>query len=69
MIRLHHIALSRSFRVLWLLSEMGETFEIVAHSITDGSLRRPEHLARSPGGRVPALDVDGITLFESGGDH
>ncbi|WP_284164449.1 glutathione S-transferase family protein [Frigidibacter sp. SD6-1] len=66
MIRLHHVALSRSFRVLWLLSEMGIEPEIVVHSITDGSLRAPDYLAKSPAGRVPALEIDGLTLFESG---
>ncbi|MCY1125945.1 glutathione S-transferase family protein [Frigidibacter sp. RF13] len=66
MIRLHHVALSRSFRVLWLLSEMGIEPEIVTYSITDGSLRAPDYLAKSPAGRVPALEVEGLTLFESG---
>ena len=66
MIRLHHVALSRSFRILWLLSEMGIAPEIVTHSITDGSLRAPDYLEKSPAGRVPALEIDGRTLFESG---
>ena len=66
MIRLHHIPASRSFRVLWLLTEMGLDCEIGAYAITDGSLRAPEFLAKSPAGRVPALDIDGLTLFESG---
>jgi glutathione S-transferase len=66
MIRLHHVAFSRSFRTLWLLSEMGIVPEIVRYAITDGSLRVPEYLARSPAGRVPALEIDGIVLFESG---
>lgn len=64
--RLHHVALSRSFRILWLLEEMGIEAEIVTHSITDGSLRAPDYLAKSPAGRVPALEIDGHLLFESG---
>jgi glutathione S-transferase len=64
--RLHHVALSRSFRILWLLCEMGIEPEIVRHSITDGSLRRADYLEKSPAGRVPALEIDGRTLFESG---
>jgi glutathione S-transferase len=66
MIRLHHVAQARSFRILWLLEEMGETFEVVPHSFFDKSLRAPEYLALSPAGRVPALEVDGRVLFESG---
>lgn len=66
MIRLHHVAFSRSFRVLWMLQELGLEFEIAAYKIRDGSLHQPDHLARSPAGRVPALEIDERTLFESG---
>jgi glutathione S-transferase len=66
MIRLHHVALSRSTRVLWLLKEMGLDCDVVRYSITDGSLRQPGFLEKSPAGRVPALEIDGLTLFESG---
>jgi glutathione S-transferase len=66
MILLHHVPLSRSFRILWLMTEMGLDFEIAAYSIRDGSLRRPDYLTKSPAGRVPALEIDGTTLFESG---
>jgi len=66
MIRLHHVALSRSFRILWLLEEMGLEAEVVTHSIADGSLRLPDFREKSPAGRVPALEIDGRTLFESG---
>ncbi|ARE38579.1 Glutathione S-transferase [Rhodovulum sp. P5] len=66
MIRLHHCAQARSFRTLWLMHEMGLDFEFVHHSFFDKSLRHPEFLALSPAGRVPALEIDGRVLFESG---
>ena len=66
MIHLHHVPSSRSFRILWLLEEMGLECQISSYSITDGSLRNPAFLACSPAGRVPALEIDGEVLFESG---
>lgn len=66
MIRLHHVPFSRSFRVLWLLEELGLECDIHRHSIRDGSLRDPAFLAISPAGRVPALEIGDEVLFESG---
>lgn len=66
MIRLHHVAQARSFRVLWLLEELGLGYAIVPHSFFDKSLRDPAFLAVSPAGRVPALEIDGRAMFESG---
>ncbi|WP_226621183.1 glutathione S-transferase family protein [Alloyangia pacifica] len=65
MIRIHHVPQSRSMRVLWLLEELGLPFELVTERF-DKSLRREEYLARSPAGRVPALEIGGETMFESG---
>lgn len=65
MILLHHIPFSRSFRILWLLQEMGLKADLKQYSITDGSLRATEFKSISPVGRVPALEIDGITIFES----
>ena len=65
MIRLHHCHETRSMRVLWLLNELGVPFELVVHPF-DKSLRSKDYLNLSPAGRVPALEIDGVTMFESG---
>jgi len=65
MIRLHHCAQSRSMRSLWLLEELGVEFETILHPF-DKSLRDATFLAMSPAGRVPALEIDGSTMFETG---
>jgi glutathione S-transferase len=64
MITLHHVPFSRSLRVRWLLEELGLPYELATRSFAD--LKRPEHLALHPLGKVPVL-VDGdIVVFESG---
>jgi len=65
MITLHHVPLARSFRVLWLLEELGLEFGIRYYSIRDGSMRSPEFLALSPAGRVPVLEHHGTVWVES----
>lgn len=65
MITLHHCPQSRSMRVLWLLNELEVEFRLSVHAF-DKSLRAPEYLSLSPAGRVPALEIDGERMFESG---
>ncbi|MCR9112602.1 MAG: glutathione S-transferase family protein [Rhodobacteraceae bacterium] len=65
MITLYHVPQSRSMRVLWLLNELGVEFQLVSLPF-DKSLRRPEFLSLSPAGRVPALEIEGERMFESG---
>ena len=63
-ITLHHAPFSRSLRVRWLLEELGLPYELATRSFPE--LKRPEHLALHPLGKVPVL-VDGdVVLFESG---
>lgn len=63
---LWHVPLSRSMRVLWLLNEIGCDHEVRELSFFDRSMRQPPYDAIHPVGRVPALQIDGVTLHESG---
>jgi glutathione S-transferase len=65
MIRLHHCHQTRSMRSLWLLHELGVDFEVQIYPF-DKSLRSAEYLAINPTGRVPALELDGQIICESG---
>lgn len=65
MIRLHHAHQTRSMRTLWLLHELGIEFETAIWRF-DQSLRSDEYLALNPAGRVPALEIDGGIMFETG---
>jgi glutathione S-transferase len=52
-------------RSLWLLHELGVDFEVVKHGFGK-NLRDPDYLRRSPAGRVPALELNGEAIFETG---
>jgi glutathione S-transferase len=52
-------------RTLWLLHEIGLPFELRTYPF-DRTLRSPECLSLSPAGRVPALEIDGERMFETG---
>ncbi len=65
MITLYHVPQSRSMRVLWLLNELEVEYRLVEMPF-DGSLATEEFLTRSPAGRVPALEIEGERMFESG---
>ncbi len=54
-----------SWRVQLALEEKGLAYEPVLLSFEKGEHKSPEHLERSPHGKVPALADDGVTLYES----
>ncbi|MEH7826604.1 glutathione S-transferase family protein [Gemmobacter denitrificans] len=66
MIRLHHVPGARSFRILWLLEELGLDYEVQNWRLDDGSTRSAAFRALSPMGRIPVLEWDGLTISESG---
>lgn len=65
MITLHHCPQTRSMRTLWLLNELDVEFRVRVHAF-DRSLRDPAYLSLSPAGRVPALEIEGERMFETG---
>ncbi|QXL84657.1 glutathione S-transferase family protein [Comamonas sp. NLF-1-9] len=67
MIIVHHLNASRSLRILWLLEELGQSYEIVRYQRDPKTLLAPPELKRiHPLGKSPVVQVDGETLAESG---
>ena len=61
--RLYHVPNTRSNRVLWLLEEIGQPYEL---TLLKGEERQTdEHRRRHPLGRVPVLEDEQGFLFES----
>jgi glutathione S-transferase len=62
--RLYYMPRTRSSRVLWLLAEIGAPYELT--KLMPAERKAPDHVARHPLGRVPALELDdGTVIFES----
>jgi len=57
--------LMRAFRVRWALEEVGLPYNVRTLGLGPEQ-RSPEHLARQPFGQAPAIEEDGLILFESG---
>jgi glutathione S-transferase len=57
--------LMRAFRVRWALEEAGRPYRVRTVALGPEQ-RSPEHLARQPFGQAPAIEEDGLVLFESG---
>ena len=57
--------LMRAFRVRWALEEAGLPYRVRTVALGPEQ-RSPEHLARQPFGQAPAIEADGLVLFESG---
>lgn len=65
MIKVYGVPASRTFRTLWMLEELGLSYENIPTHFATGDTKRPEFLALNPNGHIPVL-VDGdLTLWES----
>jgi glutathione S-transferase len=65
-VKLYHWPGTRSVRPRWLLEELGVPYEIERVNVFQGEGRTAAYLAIHPHGAVPALQIDGVDLFESG---
>lgn len=65
MLKLYGVTTSRAFRCLWMLEELGVPYEREPIDFRTGGTRDPAYLAVNPNGRVPALQEDGLVLWES----
>jgi glutathione S-transferase len=63
--RLYHVPNSSSQRVLWLLEETGEPYDLTVLGDRASRLQDPKHMARHPMGRVPVIEDDSGYIFES----
>ena len=66
MLTLHFCSNSRAQRVLWLLEELKLSYNLNKIKFHPSELKSDEHRKRHPLGRVPVLEDDDITIFESG---
>lgn len=67
MIKLHHLRFSRSTRIIWLLEELGISYDLVEHHRHPETNRSQEDLfAIHPLGKAPTVEIDGHVMFESG---
>lgn len=67
MITVHHLNLSRSQRVLWLLEELGLDYEVKFYQRDPTTMLAPAALrAVHPLGKAPVITDDGRTVAETG---
>jgi glutathione S-transferase len=67
MLKVHHLNESRSQRILWLLEELGEPYEIVKYQRNAQTrLAPPELEAVHPLGKSPVLEDGALKIAESG---
>ncbi len=66
MITLHHLNRSRSHRILWLLEEIGQPYDVI-HYTRDAktNLAPRELLTVHPLGKSPMIELDGRLICES----
>lgn len=64
---LHHLNASRSFRILWLLEEINQTYELKSYFRDKTTNLAPQELKNiHPLGKSPVIELEGKVIAESG---
>ena len=67
MMIVHHLNNSRSQRVLWMLEELGTSYDVVRYERDTQTMLAPPALrAVHPLGKSPVIDDDGLVVAETG---
>jgi glutathione S-transferase len=65
MITIHHLGVSQSDRVVWLMEELGLPYELKWYARGADGLMPPEYLKLHPAATAPVIEDDGRVLTES----
>lgn len=66
MLKVHHLVVGRSIFTVWLLEELGASYELEIYHRNDMGRAPPELKQAHPLGKSPVIDDDGFVLAESG---
>src|SRR5258708_7942209 len=67
MIQVHHLNNSRSHRILWLLEELNQCYEVISYQRDRATMLAPPELATiHPLGKSPVIKDGELVLAESG---
>jgi len=65
MIKIYGMHTPMFMKVVYAAEELGLNYQIVPVDLTKGETKSPEHMARHPFGKVPAIEHNGKFLWES----
>jgi glutathione S-transferase len=65
MITIHHLGVSQSERIVWLMEELGLPYRLKWYNRTESGAAPSEYLALHPAAMAPVIEDDGKCLTES----